>query len=683
MSGQGPPKTAVILATPINVEESRAQRLQRQQSRFRDRGGIFVPSSRNILANILLGKASPLKKPQRRSVSASPSCNIRRKSNAEKGAPQDLALLSLNASSRKSPVKPRKSAQAVVDGINGTGTSLLSFPDIIQSKCHVNGKGSKDNGASKKFKGETQGIGSTHAEATKPVAPLSGPKSASIKPAKTSAPKKASTSTAKAKKSDLPKGTNDRDDIVIPKTKPKAKAISSSSGTKQGTAVAKKRSKSKPKTALPVAPTEAASLENAPSKAATYNSTSSFSKAAPSRAAPTDVVLSKTIISKTTHSISSGAAAAELSNPPRARPRKSSDLYSGGSEDEYVPKAPKARKGKAKPPPSKPKASTFSSSKDSTKLSAPAKSKTSKSANNQLPDIPEEDEDVPDEIVVPVVAKTSVASTATAKVVDKKGKKRAPQDVELDEDLPEPPKKRVKKTDKTSRGADSAAIKINSDKKGKKRAAPDVESDKEAPEPPQKPAKKSNRISKGQHTILTEVYQKGGKRAIHDADLESDEELPELSKPFPKKPVKKRAKNSKSADSADKEQKSKAQTEPSKKRPRNQDSDDEIPVDEPTERNTKRKKVTANDVKESKAKDSKRKKPTAKLKSKAPSASETQRFSKKPAKTAKPVENSSAPGRLQKQLQVRRGPPKSVLQRIQNSQPDETDNEPDPIDFLS
>jgi len=32
-------KPAIILATPIDVEESRAQRLQRQQARFRDRGG--------------------------------------------------------------------------------------------------------------------------------------------------------------------------------------------------------------------------------------------------------------------------------------------------------------------------------------------------------------------------------------------------------------------------------------------------------------------------------------------------------------------------------------------------------------------------------------------------------------------------------------------------------------------
>ena len=42
MNATAPPKPAVILAAPINVEESRAQRLQRQQARFRDRGGQVI-----------------------------------------------------------------------------------------------------------------------------------------------------------------------------------------------------------------------------------------------------------------------------------------------------------------------------------------------------------------------------------------------------------------------------------------------------------------------------------------------------------------------------------------------------------------------------------------------------------------------------------------------------------------
>ncbi|KAG6879639.1 hypothetical protein C0992_000274 [Termitomyces sp. T32_za158] len=69
MEDSQPAKPKVI----VPVEESRAQRLQRSQARFRDRGGIFVPTARNTLVDILLGKrvASP-KKGRGRSASLSP-----------------------------------------------------------------------------------------------------------------------------------------------------------------------------------------------------------------------------------------------------------------------------------------------------------------------------------------------------------------------------------------------------------------------------------------------------------------------------------------------------------------------------------------------------------------------------------------------------------------------------------
>ncbi|KAK2465152.1 hypothetical protein APHAL10511_002844 [Amanita phalloides] len=58
----------------VGIEESRAQRQQRQQSRFRDRGGIFKPSNRNTLVDILMGRRAPSpKKSTRRSASCSPS----------------------------------------------------------------------------------------------------------------------------------------------------------------------------------------------------------------------------------------------------------------------------------------------------------------------------------------------------------------------------------------------------------------------------------------------------------------------------------------------------------------------------------------------------------------------------------------------------------------------------------
>ncbi|KAG2151115.1 uncharacterized protein EDB93DRAFT_322106 [Suillus bovinus] len=41
---------------PVSVEESKAQRIQRQQARFRDRGGAFVPSEKNVLKDILLAR---------------------------------------------------------------------------------------------------------------------------------------------------------------------------------------------------------------------------------------------------------------------------------------------------------------------------------------------------------------------------------------------------------------------------------------------------------------------------------------------------------------------------------------------------------------------------------------------------------------------------------------------------
>ncbi|KAF5376064.1 hypothetical protein D9615_007685 [Tricholomella constricta] len=74
MEDNSQPDKAALPKAPIPVEESRAQRLQRQQARFRDRGGIFVPSNRNTLVDILLGRkaASPKKTLRGRSASLSP-----------------------------------------------------------------------------------------------------------------------------------------------------------------------------------------------------------------------------------------------------------------------------------------------------------------------------------------------------------------------------------------------------------------------------------------------------------------------------------------------------------------------------------------------------------------------------------------------------------------------------------
>ncbi|OAX37720.1 hypothetical protein K503DRAFT_771212 [Rhizopogon vinicolor AM-OR11-026] len=76
---------------PVTAEESKAQRIQRQQARFRDRGGAFIPSEKNPLVDILLSRTisgeSPSKlatKPpyRHRSRSISPSkANRNKKAN--------------------------------------------------------------------------------------------------------------------------------------------------------------------------------------------------------------------------------------------------------------------------------------------------------------------------------------------------------------------------------------------------------------------------------------------------------------------------------------------------------------------------------------------------------------------------------------------------------------------------
>ena len=91
---------------------------------------IFVPSNRNILADILLGKASPLKKP-RRSVSASPSCKSSGKPTSgslTKSTYKDLVTQGevSNATARRSPRKPgRKSTHDAAGQL-----SLLGLRDI-------------------------------------------------------------------------------------------------------------------------------------------------------------------------------------------------------------------------------------------------------------------------------------------------------------------------------------------------------------------------------------------------------------------------------------------------------------------------------------------------------------------------------------------------------------------------
>ncbi|KAH9943763.1 hypothetical protein B0H21DRAFT_478105 [Amylocystis lapponica] len=51
---------------PDTVEASRAQRIERQNSRFRDRGGVFVPATHNALVDILLARGVNGESPEKR-----------------------------------------------------------------------------------------------------------------------------------------------------------------------------------------------------------------------------------------------------------------------------------------------------------------------------------------------------------------------------------------------------------------------------------------------------------------------------------------------------------------------------------------------------------------------------------------------------------------------------------------
>ncbi|KAL0065490.1 hypothetical protein AAF712_007554 [Marasmius tenuissimus] len=117
----GLPPLATSLTTPItkpqqlqhgfSVEESREKRLQRQQARFRDRGGKYQPQSRDTLLNILLkGGKSPTKDSRgsrSRSRSKSPA-----KSSSNKGGDGGVQSGASGVSSQaKSRRKSAKAAQ--------------------------------------------------------------------------------------------------------------------------------------------------------------------------------------------------------------------------------------------------------------------------------------------------------------------------------------------------------------------------------------------------------------------------------------------------------------------------------------------------------------------------------------------------------------------------------------------
>jgi hypothetical protein len=196
-----------MLALP--VEESRAQRQQRLQARFRDRGGIFVPSQKNTLIDILLARSvtgeSPSKRTSSRKNQGSSPVHEKGKCNAlDADGERDTAPLASGKAkveakrSRESSKKPRGKAAHDKYGIE---------PDDGQ---HVAGPSRLDGSDKAKIasQGASSGKGKTKAEVM--VVPASAEES---RPA----PKRK----GRPPKTNLPgKETQADDDDDNPKNKP-------------------------------------------------------------------------------------------------------------------------------------------------------------------------------------------------------------------------------------------------------------------------------------------------------------------------------------------------------------------------------------------------------------------------------------------------------------------------------
>lgn len=152
---------------PVTVEESKAQRLQRQQARFRDRGGAFVPSEKNALKDILLARTvsgeSPSKVATRspyrhRSSSASPSKAKRNKAASKaQGSP-----IKVRASRLKTNIE---APAGLLSGNAAAGPSIESGGKVLKAQTKK-----KAGTTTRKGKGKakaTDGNDVSEAETTK------------------------------------------------------------------------------------------------------------------------------------------------------------------------------------------------------------------------------------------------------------------------------------------------------------------------------------------------------------------------------------------------------------------------------------------------------------------------------------------------------------------------------------
>ncbi|KII90122.1 hypothetical protein PLICRDRAFT_29231 [Plicaturopsis crispa FD-325 SS-3] len=135
---------------PLNVEESRAKRLERQQSRFRDRGGIFVPSGKNTLVDVLLARTATGLSPDKVNDKPGESAASPLKGKGKRKAGEDAGVDGAKKKKGRATKNPKKAAKSTTVEDDGGADPGPSKPTAkratarkAKSKTAVSGKSTK------------------------------------------------------------------------------------------------------------------------------------------------------------------------------------------------------------------------------------------------------------------------------------------------------------------------------------------------------------------------------------------------------------------------------------------------------------------------------------------------------------------------------------------------------------
>ncbi|KIK98275.1 hypothetical protein PAXRUDRAFT_702215 [Paxillus rubicundulus Ve08.2h10] len=116
---------SAVAKLEVTAEESKAQRIQRQQARFRDRGGAFVPSNSNPLIGILLA----------RTVTGESPSKARASSKDRNAAPLSKSRVTCERTRQESPARKRNG----LGSKNRAGDGDRTNPVVGSSKSVVHG----------------------------------------------------------------------------------------------------------------------------------------------------------------------------------------------------------------------------------------------------------------------------------------------------------------------------------------------------------------------------------------------------------------------------------------------------------------------------------------------------------------------------------------------------------------